>query len=219
MVGITIGIAAIFLSVIYCLFWLYTVNTWSLREILSINAYVMGEFMLTWSPETYHNTTSIILNKLFEDETATMNWTLGIPAILTSFFGRLQDSVVSDVVLLIALSLYQTMKNFIHILKTNHNEDDKREETWRQYEFVKSLAQQINDLFGFMIIIIHLYNALTISNFLLEGLKKGRKARTILLGITSAKVTLIYLIACMTSQQVRLLLFLTYILSLKTSYT
>lgn len=159
--------------------------------------------MFAWRPLTFANTTDSLLETIFEEETSITLWSLiGVPGVCITFFGRLQDTIVCDVVLLIALSLYQTMINFTHTLETNGSQENKREDTWGQYEYMTSLALQINDLFGYMIIIIHFYNALAISYFLLEGLKQERKVKTILLGITAAKVAFVYLIASKTSHEV-----------------
>lgn len=191
------GITAVILSLIYCLFWFYSLGYWSLEKAMYVNAHRFGEFMLLWSPSYYDNATDRLADRLYENLDHASVWSLGALGTIINFFGRLQDYVMCDVVLLFTYSLYQSMMNFIQKVETSKNPSEaQREELWMQYEYMKALAHQINDLFGSIIIIIHFYNALTISNFLFETFsQEERKVGTFVLGITATKVTLIYLVA------------------------
>lgn len=149
------------MSLIFCLFWLYTAK-WSVENMIRIHSYsyVLGEFVLAWSPQTYENTTDYLLDTFRENDISPMTLIFAIPGILISFFGHLQDTVMCDVVILITMSLYQTMIRFVGKLETNGNDGSKREDTWRQYESVKLLAQEINSLLEYMLIITYFYTVL-----------------------------------------------------------
>lgn len=200
--AIVLGISAVLLSSIYCFLWFYSFNSWSLENLLKTNAYVLAEFGLYWSPKNYENATDVLIERFYTNATSTTKWSLGISGMTINFLGLLKDYVMCDVVLLISISLYQTMTNFIKNLETYGCEETKREDLWLQYDYMKSLSNQINDLFGQFVILIHLYNALTVAFFLMKGLTQETTVSTLLLGTTAAKVILIYFIASQTSYQV-----------------
>lgn len=200
--GILLGIGTILMSLFFCLFWFYDFNSWSMGKVVRLNAFVMGVFGLSWSPENYGNTTDILYERFFENTTYTAKYSLGISGMVINFLGRLQDDVMCDVILLIAISLYQTTMNFIKKLEARHHEGTTPENLWAQYEYVKSIASEINELFGYFVILIHMYNALAIAFFLMKGLRQEMTVSTLLFGTTAAKVILIYLIASKVSYQV-----------------
>lgn len=164
MSGITLGITAVMLSSIYSLFWFYALDHWSFERAMLMNGYRLGEFVLVWSPSSYDNSTDRLSESLYENRGSGAVWSLGMLSTVLYYFGRLQDYVMCDVVLLFTFSLYQAMTNFIQMVEASPDPNDaQREELWVQYDFMKSLAYQINNLFGSIIILIHFYNALTIS--------------------------------------------------------
>lgn len=199
--GILLAVGAILLSLLYCIFWSLAFDVWSLDTVVGLNAYVLSDFIQSWSPANYDNTSIILYERIFANATIT-KYSLGLSGMVINFLGRLQDTVMCDVILLMAISLYQTMMNFIKNLETYGNEETKREMLWAQYEFTKSIAHQINELFGHFVILIHMYNALAIALFMMKGLNQEMSAATVLFGTTAAKATLIYCICSQISYQV-----------------
>lgn len=173
-----------------------------------INAYRVSEIVLVWSPANYENDTERLAGHIWENSNSVPVRSLGILGAIIHFYGRLQDYVMCDVVLLFTLSLYQATMNFMRKVETETSHlETEREEIWTQYGYMKSLTNQINELFDRIIMLLHIYNALNISYFLLQGFsKEERRVGTILLGVTAVKVTLIYLVATKISYQVSYLM-------------
>lgn len=174
---------------------------WSFERVLRTHAYLTAEFIGVWSTENYRNVTLELWLSLAQNEIYTSTWVMGVGGLVMKFFGRLQDYVLCDAILLMTLSLYQAMSNCSITINEHLQLKASSADIWNQY--MKLLAQKINRLFGILLILIHASNGLMISHFILQSLYQEKRIGTLLLGVTVIKVFTIYYLATQVSDAVR----------------
>lgn len=200
-VGVAFAIGAVILNCISSLFWFYKFDSWTFHEVLQTHAYITGEFASIWSSQNYANVTTELWYSFEGIETSATTWCMGAGGLLMSFVGRLQDYILCDVTVMIALSLYQAMSNCVRLINVKELQTTQMD-IWCEYNYMQELAQKINGVFGPLLLLIHVNNGLMISHFLLQSLNQDMGIATMLLGVTVAKVLMIYYLAMQTSEAV-----------------
>lgn len=209
-VGIALGVGAVILPFIYCLFWflLDDYGLWTFKIVLQAHAYLIAEFTNIWSSQNYINVTSELWESVQQSDTSDMSastWLMGVCGLTMNFIGRMQDYIMCHVTLMVALSMHQAMSNCVGMIKSN---PALKTEIWNEYNYMTMLTQKINGQFGLLLILIHVDNGLMISHFLLSSLNQELGIPTILLGVTVVKILTIYYLAMQTSEAVRKIVFL-----------
>lgn len=200
--GTGLATVAILLSFVYCFFWFYSFDVWTIDILIHLNAFRISEFFTVWSPHNYDNVTDSLWDSIADHRSSALRWSVGVCGLAVNLFGSILDHLMCDVILLITLSLSHAMNGFIKNVRQNGRQASLLDNIWQEYEYMKKLAMDINNLFGMVLLLMHANNALMISHLLIEGLNQDTSISTILHTLTAAKVLVIYFIAAKTSGEV-----------------
>lgn len=195
-------------TILLTMFDLYGWKNWSLENFLLLRSFQISNSFLVWNVEDQVNSSIVIDAKYGTNITAT-TLTLGVTCTIMNLSGILQDFVIQDLTLLVALTLYYKTHE---ILDAFRKSDESKNmyyanlgENWNQCTALKGLSDSANEAFGVSLKLMHIKYLFTVTFVLLKWLKgDGIRIYDTIVALNICRIIFFYWIALKTSENVKI---------------
>lgn len=145
---------------------------WSFQTQQLVHAYETGEFLLIWSSNNLENETDLLAERYATNMTVATA-SLAVTGNIVTFIGSLHENLMLDFWAIMAMQLYAIHRSLHSMLQDLDNEDFLDSGQWNLYLNQREVCDEINEIYGKLLVFVHVQNTILISYTMLTIFNKA----------------------------------------------